>query len=187
MLISGVVLLHKNAHPQTAAHTRAVLEHFNWELFDHPYYSPDLAPSDYHLFTYLKNWLRSQRFNKNEELVESVKTCVRSQAADFFDTGVQKLIPQYKCLNSGGDYVKKIRTYFRTQYFFLVDCFVNSSPEVTFRIALVYIYIYIYMCVCVCVCICILEHVTKPRLQTRASVTSFVKQNCSKIYKTFRI
>jgi histone-lysine N-methyltransferase SETMAR len=39
------------------------------ELFDHPPYSPDLPPSDCHLFTYLKNWLGSQRFNSNEELI----------------------------------------------------------------------------------------------------------------------
>jgi hypothetical protein len=51
-----------------------VLEHFNWELFDHSSYSLDLAPSDYHLFTYLKNWLLSQRFNNNEELMEGLKT-----------------------------------------------------------------------------------------------------------------
>jgi hypothetical protein len=35
-------------------------------LFDHSPYSPDLALSDYHLFTYLKNWLRAQRFNNDE-------------------------------------------------------------------------------------------------------------------------
>jgi hypothetical protein len=64
--------------------------------------------SDYHLFTYLNNWLRSQRFNNNEELMEGVKTWLSSQAADFFDTGIQKLIPQYdKCVSSGGDYVEK--------------------------------------------------------------------------------
>jgi hypothetical protein len=40
-----------------------LLEHFNGELFLHPPYSTDLAPSDYHLVTYLKNWLRSQLFN----------------------------------------------------------------------------------------------------------------------------
>jgi hypothetical protein len=43
-------------------------------LFDHPPYSPDLAPSDYDLFTYLKKWLLSQRFNSNEEVMEGVKT-----------------------------------------------------------------------------------------------------------------
>jgi hypothetical protein len=31
-----------------------------------------------------------------------------SQAADFYDTGIQKLVPRYdKCLNSGGEYVEK--------------------------------------------------------------------------------
>jgi transposase len=89
MLTYGLVLLHGNARPHTAARTRALLEHLNWELFDHPPYSPDFAPSDYHLFTYLKNWLSSQ-------------------AADFFDTGIQKLIPRYdKFLSSGRDYVEK--------------------------------------------------------------------------------
>jgi hypothetical protein len=48
MLTSGVML---------CARTRALLEHFNWELFDHLPYNYDLAPSDYHLFTYLRNWL----------------------------------------------------------------------------------------------------------------------------------
>jgi transposase len=106
MLTYGVMLLHDNARPHTAARTRAQLEHFNWELFDHVPYSPDLTPSDYHLFAYLKNWLRSQRFNYNE-LMEGVKAWLSSQATDFIVTGIQKLIPRYKYVNSGGDYVEK--------------------------------------------------------------------------------
>jgi hypothetical protein len=70
-----------------------LLEHFNWELFDHPPYSPDLTPSNYHLFTYAKKWLRSQRFNNNEKLMEGVKTWPSLHAADFIDTGIQKLFP----------------------------------------------------------------------------------------------
>jgi hypothetical protein len=35
MLTYGVVLLHVIVRPHTAAGTRALLEHFNWELFDH--------------------------------------------------------------------------------------------------------------------------------------------------------
>jgi transposase len=107
MLTYGVLLLHDNALPRTAACTLALLDHLNWELFDYPPYSPDLAPSDYHLFAYLKNWLRSQRFNNNEELMEGVKTWLSSQAADFYDPGIQKLIPRYKCLSSGGGCVEK--------------------------------------------------------------------------------
>jgi hypothetical protein len=85
-----------------------LLKHFNWELFDHTPYSPDLTPSDYHLFTYLKNWLGSQHLNNSEECMEGDETWLSSQAADFFDTSIQNLIPQYdKCLNSGDDYGKK--------------------------------------------------------------------------------
>jgi transposase len=75
MLTSGVVILHDNAPLHTAARTGILLEHFNWELFDHPPYSPHLVENDYDLFTHLKNWLRSQRFSNNEELMEGVKTC----------------------------------------------------------------------------------------------------------------
>jgi histone-lysine N-methyltransferase SETMAR len=108
MLTSGVVLLHDNASPHATARNRALLQHFNWELFDHPPYSPDLAPSAYDLLTNLKNWLRSESFNNNEELMQSVKTRQSSQAADFSDTGIHKLISRYdKFLNSGGDYVEK--------------------------------------------------------------------------------
>jgi hypothetical protein len=56
MLTAGEVLLHDNARPHTAVRTPALIDHFNWELFDHPPYSPDPAQRDYNLFTYLKNW-----------------------------------------------------------------------------------------------------------------------------------
>jgi hypothetical protein len=83
-----------------------VLQHFNWEFFDQSLYSPDLAPRNYHLSTYLKNWLQSQHFSNNE-FMEGVKMRLSSQAADFFDIGIQKLIHQCdKSLNSGNDYVE---------------------------------------------------------------------------------
>ena len=38
----------------------------------------------------------------------SVTQWLQSQAADFYDTGIQKLVPRYgKCLNSGSQYVEK--------------------------------------------------------------------------------
>jgi transposase len=141
MLTSGVVLLHDHARPHRAARTRALLEHFNWELLDHPAYSPDLAPSDYHLFTHLKNWKRSKRFSDKEELMEGVKIWLTSQAADFIDTGIQKLILRYdKCLSSDDDYVEKYFKFVRLIVYnnsFLTACFVNSSSELPFRIHVV--------------------------------------------------
>jgi histone-lysine N-methyltransferase SETMAR len=107
MLTSSVVLLHANACPHAAACAQPLLEHFNWELFNHPHYSPDLAHNDYYLFTYLKDWLGLQCFNNNE-LMEGVEMWLSLQVADFFDIGIQKLIPQFdKCLNSGDGYNEK--------------------------------------------------------------------------------
>jgi histone-lysine N-methyltransferase SETMAR len=85
MLTSGVVLPHDNVRPHTAACTHTLLDHFNYELFDDPSCSPDLAPSDSHLFTYLKNWLGLQCFSNTEELMKEVKTWMSSQAAYFLD------------------------------------------------------------------------------------------------------
>jgi hypothetical protein len=84
---------HGNVCQHTPARTQALLEHFNCELSDHSSYSHVLTPSDYHLFTYVKNWLGSQLFNNNEELMEGAETWLSSQVADFFDKGTQKLIP----------------------------------------------------------------------------------------------
>jgi len=53
----GVVFHHDNARPHTSSATRDKLLQFGWDVLPHPAYSPDLAPSDYHLFLSLKNSL----------------------------------------------------------------------------------------------------------------------------------
>jgi histone-lysine N-methyltransferase SETMAR len=124
MLTYGVVFLHDNACPHTDTRTQALLEYFNWELFDQPSYSPDIAPSDYNLFTYVKNWLGSQSFSNNEELMAGVKTWLSSHAADFFDTGTQKLTPRYdNCLNSSSEYAEKQLKYVHNKFCFLIGSF----------------------------------------------------------------
>ena len=81
---------------------------FKWETFDHPPYSPDLAPSDFHLFTKLKDFLAGTKFQNDEELKEAVTAYLNTLAAEEYDTGIQKLVTRYdKCLNLFGDYVEK--------------------------------------------------------------------------------
>ena len=39
-----------------------------WELIHHPPYSPDIAPSDYHLYSSLSNDLSGKKFNEEKDL-----------------------------------------------------------------------------------------------------------------------
>ena len=57
MLSATILLLHDNARPHSAAQTQDLITSFRWERMDHPPYSPDLAPSDFHLFLHLKKFL----------------------------------------------------------------------------------------------------------------------------------
>jgi len=107
MLTKGIILLHDNARPRTTTHASALLKLFNWEIFDHPTYSPDLAPSDYRLFTKMV-MLATQCFHTNEELMDGVNNWLHNLAALFFDDGQQELVSRYnKCLNVEGNYVEK--------------------------------------------------------------------------------
>ncbi|KAJ0177089.1 hypothetical protein K1T71_007098 [Dendrolimus kikuchii] len=63
----GVVFHHNNARPHTSLATQQKLREFGWEVLIHPPYSPDLAPSDFHLFRSLQNSLGSVRLTSRED------------------------------------------------------------------------------------------------------------------------
>jgi hypothetical protein len=64
-------MLHDNSRPHIAAAMQNIIATFGWAQFDHPPYSPDLVPSDFHVFLHLKTFLGGRRFHddKNREVV----------------------------------------------------------------------------------------------------------------------
>ncbi|GFU95882.1 histone-lysine N-methyltransferase SETMAR [Trichonephila clavipes] len=52
----------------------------------HPSYSPDLTPSDFHLFLHLKSFLAGKHFNNDKELKENVSDWLKTQAANFYES-----------------------------------------------------------------------------------------------------
>jgi hypothetical protein len=107
MLSQGVVMLHDNAYPHVAIAMQDLFATFGWKQFDHPSYSPDLLPSDLHMFLHLITFLGGWRFH-NDEVKEAVNMWFASQAASFYDAWIQKLVPHYdKCPNNGGNYIEK--------------------------------------------------------------------------------
>ena len=107
MLTSGMCLLHDNAGPHSTHVTTVLLKKFKWDVLDHLPYSPDLAPSDFHLFLHLKKHLDGKKFD-DDEVQEEFMAWFKGQAAGFYDSGIQKLVPRLnKFLDNAGDYVEK--------------------------------------------------------------------------------
>ncbi|GFV81731.1 nudC domain-containing protein 1 [Trichonephila clavipes] len=50
LFTEGVVLLHDNARSHVSRVTQMELDKFKWETLDHPAYSPDMLPCDFHVF-----------------------------------------------------------------------------------------------------------------------------------------
>ena len=108
LLSSGVLLLHENARPHTAIHTLQTLVKLGFTVVEHPAYSPDLAPFDYHLFGPLKDALRGRRFPSDEGVKEAVHEWLAAQPKTFFSEGIQKLLERWnKRIAKHGDYVQK--------------------------------------------------------------------------------
>jgi hypothetical protein len=79
-----------------------------WNVLPHPPYSPDLAPSDYHLFGLLKEHLGGKRFRINEKVIQVVQEWLHMQPKDFFLSGIHKLPDRWrKCVTNRGDDVEK--------------------------------------------------------------------------------
>ena len=88
-----------NARPHTAHLTLEKIEKMVWEILPHPPYNPDLAPSDYNLFGFVKNQMRGQNYETNETLQTAVSQCLRAAGTEFCRTGIFKLPARWeKCV-----------------------------------------------------------------------------------------
>ncbi|GFS94474.1 mariner Mos1 transposase [Trichonephila clavipes] len=60
-----------------------------------PSYSPDCAPSDYHIFGPVKKNLEGKHFRIDAELQQAVLMWLHTLDADFYDTGFDGLVFQW--------------------------------------------------------------------------------------------
>jgi hypothetical protein len=81
-----VLFLHDNAPAHRALTTQTKLAYLGFQCLDHPPYCPDLTPSDYHLFSALKNQLYvvDRHFSSNKEVIATAETRSDGQHSAFF-------------------------------------------------------------------------------------------------------
>jgi hypothetical protein len=72
--VTKVLLHYDNARPHTSLHAREAITKLQWTVLPHPPYSPDLAPSDYHLSPRKEVWRRRGSHLWSKEVV-ATETC----------------------------------------------------------------------------------------------------------------
>ena len=100
-----LILLHDNARPHVAKPVKKYLEGVDWEVLLHPPYSPDIAPSDYHLFRSMQSALTGERFTSHESVENWLNEWIKSKEPDFFRRGIRMLPERWgKVVASDGAY-----------------------------------------------------------------------------------
>ncbi|GFR58327.1 histone-lysine N-methyltransferase SETMAR [Elysia marginata] len=103
LLESGILFHHDNAPVHTARAVTDVLAGYKWELLEHPRYSPDLAPCNFHLLPKMKEHLRGQRFETEEDIIQATKVAIKNLDKCSYVTAFKDWLQRIeKCANNGG-------------------------------------------------------------------------------------
>ncbi|XP_017368133.1 histone-lysine N-methyltransferase SETMAR isoform X2 [Cebus imitator] len=101
----GPILLHDNARPHIIQPTLQKLNELGYEVLPHPPYSPDLLPTNYHIFKHLNNFLQGKRFHNQQDAENAFQEFIKSRSRDFYTTGINQLISRWqKCVDCNGSY-----------------------------------------------------------------------------------
>jgi histone-lysine N-methyltransferase SETMAR len=103
-----VYFLHDNARPHVAKSTREKLLKLGWITIPHPPYSPDLAPTDYHLFRSLSNDLRDKKFEDESDVKTELVKFFDEKSQDFYERGITSLPERWRqVVDSNGKYISE--------------------------------------------------------------------------------
>ncbi len=74
-----VILLHDKTRPHVAKTVRERTENLYREVLPHPAYSPELAPSDYHLFRSIQHFFQEKIYTEVEKIKKDLDSYFSSR------------------------------------------------------------------------------------------------------------
>jgi len=80
-----VLFLHDNAPAHKTLATQKKLAYLGFQYLDHPPYSPDLVPSNYHLFSGLQKQLKGSHFSSDRKPLLPRRTGWTDKILNFFE------------------------------------------------------------------------------------------------------
>ena len=101
----AIIFRNNSARPHVAIPVKNYLENSGWEVLPHPPYSPDLAPSDYHLFWSMQNALTGIGFTSEQGFKNWLDSFLAAKPVQFFWDVIHKLPERWeKVIASDGQY-----------------------------------------------------------------------------------
>ena len=86
------IIFHQdNARLHVCLMTRQKLLQFGWGVLIHLPYSPDITPSDFHLFRQSQNFLHGKNFNSLEDCKRHLEKFFAQKDEKFWEDGTMKL------------------------------------------------------------------------------------------------
>jgi [histone H3]-lysine36 N-dimethyltransferase SETMAR len=99
--------LHDNAPVHKSNIVQAAIRQVGFVELNHPAYSPDIAPTDYHMFSHLKKFLRGKNFGSDDEAIATVEDNLSDLDSGFFSEGIQSLRDRWqRVVASEGQYIQ---------------------------------------------------------------------------------
>ncbi|CAI9717799.1 Hypothetical predicted protein [Octopus vulgaris] len=71
-------------------------EELCWKILPHLPYSPDHAPTDYHLFQGLQNHFDGLTLTTREEIENELDSFFGSRSTEFYKRGIYKIVERWK-------------------------------------------------------------------------------------------
>ena len=90
-LTKGVLFHQDNAPVHKSVIAMAAIHDCGFKLIEHPLHSPDLAPSDFHLFPKLKTAISGTHFQSDDDVIHAIDDILNGQEKDFFKSGIEAL------------------------------------------------------------------------------------------------
>ena len=85
---------------------RCKVEKLNWEVLPHPPYSPDLVPTNYHLFRSLSNKLKEKQFDDLNQVENILNTFFFNKTPEFYASDIDQLPHRWSTIvDSEGEYI----------------------------------------------------------------------------------
>ncbi|KAK3106045.1 hypothetical protein FSP39_011597 [Pinctada imbricata] len=102
-------IFHQDNAPSHTAHSTSLeLSLLEFEVLEHPLYSPDLAPMDFAVFPHIKSQLRGQRFADLTELRFATRSIIKNIEESLYKSVFERWVKRHqKCVDLQGVYFEK--------------------------------------------------------------------------------